>query len=132
MFTRVNLIISILLVLVANHGFADDLATRVRRIYLLQDSPARVFVSTHSVTTIQFPSDIEALDSDAFTKDPAKQDADFYISPGINWITLRSLHAGAKQNLSVILNGKVYVVMVETADPSDLSVLFSFPHGPHQ
>ena len=106
---------------------ADDLTPRVREAVLDQRQPVRIFVSTTSATTVQFPTAIQSLEGDAFTKDPSKETGDFYISPGTNWFSLRSLRKGAQTNLGVVINGKVYELYIETADTNDFSVLLRLP-----
>jgi hypothetical protein len=108
-------------------AIADDLAARVREAVLDQRQPVRIFVSTTSATTVQFPTAIQSLEGDAFTKDPSKESGDFYISAGTNWFSLRSLRKGAKTNLGVVINGKVYELYIETADTNDFSVLLRLP-----
>ena len=122
-----SLLAALFLVLATSSAAADDLGARVREAVLDQRQPVRIFVSTASATTVQFPTAIESLEGDSFTKDPAKEAGDFYISPGTNWFTLRSLRKGAKTNLGVVINGKVYELYIETADANDFSVLLRLP-----
>ena len=118
---------ALFLVLATTAAPADDLAGRVREAVLDQRQPVRIFVSTASATTVQFPIPIQSLEGDSFIKDPAKEAGDFYISPGTNWFTVRSLRKGAKTNLGVVINGKVYELYIETADANDFSVLLRLP-----
>jgi len=122
-----RLLAALFLVLAAKFASADDLTGRVREAVLDQRQPVRIFVSTSSATTVQFPTPIESLEGDSFTKDPTKEAGDFYISPGTSWFTLRSLRKGAKTNLGVVINGKVYELYIETADTNDFSVLLRLP-----
>ena len=117
-----------LLVLLSLVGsaYAQDFSYRVRQEILDQQHPVIVNVSVHGVTTLQFPSAIEALESDGFTQKPNDESGDFYISPGINWVSIRSLRPGAQQNLGIVIAGKVYEVFVQTVDLNDFSVLFRF------
>jgi hypothetical protein len=87
-------------------------------------------VSTRAATTLQFPAQIQALESDGFTQKPNEEAGDFYLSPGVNWVTIRSLKPGAVQNLGVIIAGRVYEIMVQTAPINDLAVLFRFAQAP--
>src|SRR6516162_7756133 len=105
---------------------ADDLSYRVRQEILDQRNPITVNVSTHAVTTLQFPAQIQSLESDGFTQKPNEEAGDFYIAPGLNWVSIRSLRPGATQNLGVVISGRVYEVMIQTAFLNDLSVLFRF------
>jgi hypothetical protein len=105
---------------------AQDLAYRVREEILDQRYPVTVNVSTRAATTLQFPAQIQALESDGFTQKPNEEAGEFYLSPGVNWVTIRSLKPGAVQNLGVIIAGRVYEIMVQTAPINDLAVLFRF------
>src|SRR5271157_5834309 len=110
--------------------FGQDLSYRVRAEVLDQRNPITVNVSTHAVTTLQFPAPIQALESDGFTQKPNEEAGDFYISPGLNWVSIRSLRPGAAQNLGVVIAGKVYEVMIQTTALNDMAVLFRFDQGP--
>ena len=109
---------------------ADDLSYRVRQEILDQRNPITVNVSTHAVTTLQFPAQIQSLESDGFTQKPNEEAGDFYISPGLNWVSIRSLRPGAAQNLGVVIAGRVYEIMVQTTALNDLAVLFQFEQAP--
>jgi hypothetical protein len=110
--------------------FAQDLSYRVRQEILDQRNPITVNVSTHAATTLQFPAQIQSLESDGFTQKPNEEAADFYISPGLNWVSVRSLRHGAAQNLGVIIAGRVYEIMIQTTALNDLAVLFRFEQVP--
>lgn len=105
---------------------ADDLSYRVRQEVLDQRSPVMVNVSVKNTTTLQFPAAIQSLESDAFTQKPNEENAEFCISPGINWVSIRSLRPGAVQNLGIVIDGKVYEIVVQTVMDNDFSVLFRF------
>ena len=122
---------TIFLVLLAGSSLmAQDLSYRVRQEILDQRNPVTVSVSTHAVTTLQFPAQIQALESDGFTQKPNEEAGDFYISPGLNWVSIRSLKAGAAQNLGVVIGGRVYEIMIQTTALNDLAVLFQFEQVP--
>ncbi len=110
--------------------FAQDLSYRVRQEILDQRNPITVNVSTHAATTLQFPAQIQSLESDGFTQKPNEEAADFYISPGLNWVSIRSLRPGAAQNLGVVIAGRVYEIMIQTTALNDLAVLFRFEQVP--
>src|SRR6516162_6790134 len=116
--------------LLSSSVFAEDLSYRVRTEILDQRNPVTVNVSTHAVTTLQFPAQIQSLESDGFTQKPNEEVGDFYISPGLNWVSIRSLKPGAAQNLGVVISGRVYEIMIQTAALNDLSVLFQFAQVP--
>ena len=122
---------TIFLVLLAGSSLmAQDLSYRVRQEILDQRNPVTVSVSTHAVTTLQFPAQIQALESDGFTQKPNEEAGDFYISPGLNWVSIRSLKPGAAQNLGVVIGGRVYEIMIQTTALNDLAVLFQFEQVP--
>jgi len=122
---------TIFLVLLAGSSLmAQDLSYRVRQEILDQRNPVTVNVSTHAVTTLQFPAQIQALESDGFTQKPNEEAGDFYISPGLNWVSIRSLKPGAAQNLGVVIGGRVYEIMIQTTALNDLAVLFQFEQVP--
>jgi hypothetical protein len=112
--------------------FAQDLSYRVRQEFLDQSNPVTVNVSTRAATTLQFPAQIQSLESDGFTQKPNEESADFVISPGLNWVTIRALKPGAVQNLGVVIAGRVYEIMVQTTELNDLSVLFRFKESPQK
>ena len=122
---------TIFLVLLAGSSLmAQDLSYRVRQEILDQRNPVTVNVSMHAVTTLQFPAQIQALESDGFTQKPNEEAGDFYISPGLNWVSIRSLKPGAAQNLGVVIGGRVYEIMIQTTALNDLAVLFQFEQVP--
>src|SRR5215469_9362467 len=110
--------------------FAQDLSYRVRQEFLDQYNPVTVNVSTRAATTLQFPAQIQSLESDGFTQKPNEESADFVISPGLNWVSIRSLKPGAAQNLGVVISGRVYEIMIQTTALNDLAVLFRFERVP--
>ena len=116
--------------LLSSSVFAEDLSYRVRTEILDQRNPVTVNVSTHAVTTLQFPAQIQSLESDGFTQKPNEEVGDFYISPGVNWVSIRSLKPGATQNLGVVIAGRVYEIMIQTTALNDLAVLFQFEQAP--
>ena len=120
----------VVLLLLSAKLFAQDLSCRVRTEILDQRNPVTINVSTHAVTTLQFPRIIQSLESDGFTTKPNEEAGDFYISPGLNWVSIRSLKPGAAQNLGVVIGGRVYEMMIRTTALNDLAVLFQFEQAP--
>jgi hypothetical protein len=116
----------LLLLLASAPLFGQDLSYRVRQEILDQRYPVTVNVSVRGITTLQFPATIQSLESDGFTTKPGEEAGDFYISPGLNWLSIRSLHPAAQQNLGVVIAGRVYEVFVQTVDQNDFSVIFRF------
>jgi hypothetical protein len=115
-----------LLLLLTGQMIAQDLSSRVRREILDQLMPVTVHVSMRGITTLQFPDTIQALESDGFTQKPNEEVAAFSISPGLNWVSIRSLQEGAVQNLGVVIKGKVYEILIRTVTENDFSVLFYY------
>jgi hypothetical protein len=120
----------LILLLLSARILAQDLSSRVRQEILDQRYPVTVNVSTRAATTLQFPAQIQSLESDGFTTKPNEETGDFYLSPGVNWVSIRSLKPGAVQNLGVVIAGRVYEVMIQTAAINDLAVLFRFAQAP--
>jgi hypothetical protein len=118
--------ILILFVLLTGSVMGQDLAYRVRQEILDQQHPVTVNVSLRGTTTLQFPATIQALESDAFTQKPGEEAGDFYVSPGVNWVSIRSLRAGAQTNLGVVLAGRVFELFIQTVGENDFSIIFRF------
>lgn len=120
-----------ILVFLAVRGLAqeasDKLAVRVREEVLDQRSPVEINVSMRGITTLQFPAHIDALDGDGFATKPDQANAQFLLVAGDRWVSLKSLQAGAEQNLNVIIHGRVYPIVVKTTQENDYSVLFREP-----
>jgi hypothetical protein len=105
---------------------ADALAKRVREVLLDQLSPVAVDVSTHGITTLQFPAHIDAVDGDGFAT-KVGQAGQFLISAGDNWASIKSLEPWAEQNLNVVIHGRVYPILIRTQDKNDYAVIFHEP-----
>jgi hypothetical protein len=115
-----------------------DLSQRVRQEVLDQLNPVRVAVSTQGITTLQFPVNIQAVDGDGFQA-PSElgnnqvnqpTSAQFSVSPGPNWVSVKALREGVRQNLNVMLKGRVYPIVLDYSDQHDYAVLFSFKQKP--
>ena len=112
-----------------------DLSQRVRQEVLDQLSPVRVAVSTQGITTLQFPINIQAIDGDGFQAQSDIQlsqttSAQFSVSTGPNWVSVKALREGVQQNLNVMLKGRVYPIVLDYSDQHDYAVLFSFKQKP--
>jgi hypothetical protein len=106
--------------------------THVRQEILDQLNPITVYVSIDHATNLQFPELIHAIQGSGFT---SKQDeaGDFYVSVVDNCISITSLHAGAEQNLGVIIHKRSYTVKFVTAADnhiSDFQIIFQYPPPP--
>ncbi len=108
--------------------------SRVRQELLDQLHPVRVNVSTVGITTLQFPVNVEALDGDGIqagndagsSQGNAPVNADFVVSTGPNWVSVKALREGVEQNVSVVLRSRVYPILLTYSTRHDFAVLFSF------
>jgi hypothetical protein len=115
-----------LLLLGATALFADeDLSLRVRDEILDQYKPVVVNVSTHGITTLQFPSRVDALDGDGFTSKPDEA-GEFSFSPGVSWVSVKALRPAVESNLNVVIAGKVYPILIRSSPENDYVVVFQF------
>lgn len=108
------------------HGWAEEdvLKTKIIRQTLNHNEPAVVNVGTNGVTSLEFPSRIEAIDGFGFSLTPGSGDA-FQISytKGTNYFSVRALKPGATGNLTVVLDQKVYALFFkESSTPTFVSI----------
>jgi hypothetical protein len=100
----------------------ENLALKVIRIPLNQNEPAVVNLGTRGITTLEFPSKIEALDGCGFSTSPAPDGPDLFqisYTKGTNFLSLKATREGVEGNLTVVLDGKVYCLLCrEVPDPS--------------
>ncbi|MBV8970216.1 MAG: hypothetical protein JO331_14330 [Verrucomicrobia bacterium] len=123
----IRVLLLLLLTGVAGRSFAEeDLTHKVVRLPLNQDSPATVRLGLNGVTTIEFPSKIEALDGFGFSPNPNPEGSDLFqiaFNKGTNFVSLKAAKPGAEGNLTVVLNGRVYCLYCkEAGDPSFLVI----------
>ena len=89
----------------------ENLSSRIVRLPLNQNEPSVIKVGTRGVTTIEFPSKIEALDGFGFSVNPAPDGPDLFqisFNKGTNFLSLKAIKEGVEGNLTVVLDGKVY------------------------
>jgi hypothetical protein len=108
------------------HGRAgeDVLKAKIIRQTLNHNEPAVVKVGTNGVTSLEFPYRIEAIDGFGFSLTPGSGDA-FQISytKGTNYFSVRALEPGATENLTVVLDQKVYAFFFEeSSNPTFVSI----------
>jgi hypothetical protein len=108
------------------HGQAGDdiLQGKIVRALLNHHEPAVIHVGTNGVTSLEFPSRIEAIDGYGFSQTPGAGDA-FQISytKGTNYFSVRALKSGVTGNLTVILDQKVYSLFFEeSSHPSFVNI----------
>src|ERR1700686_1481054 len=100
---------------------------KIVRLALNHNEPAVVKVGINGVTSLEFPSRIEAIDGYGFSQSPDSGDA-FQISytKGTNYFSVRALKPGVTGNLTVVLDQKVYSVFFEeSSDPSFVNIFGS-------
>ena len=106
-----------------------DLSKKVVRMVLDQNQPADVKVGLQGITTLQFPAKIEAIDGYGFSVQPKPDTDQFQLcyNKGTNFFSLKALRPGARANLTVVINEKVYCIFCqEHSDPSFV-VIFGAP-----
>jgi hypothetical protein len=100
----------------------QDLSKKVVRMSLNQDEPAVIRTGTSGITTVQFPSKIEALDGFGFSRNPVQNGPDLFqisFNKGTNFLSLKAMRDGVEGNLTVVVDGRVYSLFCEAdADPS--------------
>jgi hypothetical protein len=109
-----------------------NLSAKVLRVSLNQNEPALVRVGMKGVTTLEFPTRIEALDGFGFSANPLPDGPDLFqisFNKGTNFLSLKAVRPNAEGNLSVVLANKVYCLFCkEVPDPS-FAVIFEDGSG---
>lgn len=96
---------------------------------LSQSGPADVKVGLQGITTLEFPTKIEAINGYGFAMQPNLETDEFQLlyDKGTNFLSLKALRRGASANLTVVINEKVYCLYCqEDSDPS-FAVIFGAP-----
>ena len=89
----------------------EKLASKVSRLSLNQNEPAIIKLGIHGITTLEFPTKIEAIDGYGFSVNPSPDGPDLFqisFNKGTNFLSLKAVREGAEGNLTVVLDGKVY------------------------
>ncbi len=110
----------------------EELAAKIVHLPLNQNEPVIIRVGTRSITTLEFPTKIEALDGYGFSVSPAPEGPDLFqisFSKGTNFLSVKSLRDGAEGNLSVILASKVYSLLCQTVNNPSFAVIFQEGRG---
>jgi hypothetical protein len=87
------------------------------------------------VTTIEFPSKIEALDGFGFSPNPNPDASDLFkiaFNKGTNFVSLKAAKSGAEGNLTVVLNGRVYCLYCKEAADASFLVIFEEETATHR
>jgi len=106
-----------------------DLSKKVVRTVLNQNEPADVKIGLQGITTIQFPAKIAAIDGYGFSVRPNPETDEFQLSynKGTNFFSLKALRSGARANLTVVINEKVYCLFCEEDSDPSFVVIFGAP-----
>jgi len=110
----------------------ENLASKVSRLVLNQNEPAIIKLGTHGITTLEFPTKIEAIDGYGFSVNPVPDGPDpFQISfnKGTNFLSLKAVREGAEGNLTVVLDGKVYSLFCKCVSDPSFVVIFDGEGG---
>src|SRR5262245_54117479 len=100
----------------------------VRSFILDERAVAEIPVSRSRVTTINFPSAIEAVSGTGLTTD-GKNSAlfQFALKPGSYFFSVRALTSNVTANINVVWNRKVYVLLLAESQRPVLSAIFQQP-----
>src|SRR6516165_1805655 len=105
----------------------ENLASRILRLSLNQNEPAIVKLGTRGITTLEFPSKIEAIDGYGFSASPAPDGPDLFqisFNKGTNFLSLKATREGVEGNLTVVLEGKVYSLFCKCVPDPSFVVIF--------
>jgi hypothetical protein len=124
----VRLLVVTLFVAYSNWLLAEEnLASKVVRLSLNQNEPAMVKLGTDGITTLEFPSKIEAIDGYGFSVNPAPDSPDLFqisFNKGTNFLSLKATREGVEGNLTVVLEGKVYSLFCKCVPDPSFVVIF--------
>ena len=118
-------------VFTATVALADSPA--IQRVLLDDHTVVGVPVATSRVTTISFPSPIEAIDGAGFTVD-GKTPGQFQLAhvKGSTFLSVRALTIKATGNLNVRWNNRTYVFELLASDTPVLSLIMESPPTPEE
>jgi hypothetical protein len=108
----------------------NGVAARVVRPRLDSDRPATVRISVEEDTLLTFPHPIEAIYGNKFARKAEERTVSKFVlsyKDGKAYCALRSLRPEATGTLSIVLDGRPYVVVCETVPETerDFSVIFT-------
>jgi hypothetical protein len=112
----------------------ENLATKVVRMPLNQNEPAIVKIGLQGITTLEFPTRIEAIDGYGFSINPVPDGPDLFqisFNKGTNFLSLKAMREGVKGNLTVVLEGKAYALFCEEFTDPAFVVIFESGVGKH-
>lgn len=120
-----------LLSLITTVALADS--PSIQRVLLDDHTVVSVPVATNRVTTLSFPSPIEAIDGAGFTVD-GKTPGQFQLAhvKGSAFLSVRALTGQAAGNLNVRWNNRTYVFELSASDAPVLALNLEAPHPPEE
>jgi hypothetical protein len=125
----------LILTLLANLVSAEEnLTTKVVRMPLNQNAPVIIKVGLQGITTLEFPTRIEAIDGYGFSINPIPEGPDLFqisFNKGTNFLSLKAMREGVKGNLTVVLEGKAYALFCEEMTDPSFVVIFESGVGKH-
>jgi len=123
--------IASLLLLSATVALADSQA--IQNVFLDERTVVSVPVATNRVTTISFPSPIQAIDGAGFTMD-GKTPGQFQLAhaKASAFLSVRALLSKASANLNVRWNDRTYVFELVESNPPVLSLIMQAPPSPEE
>jgi hypothetical protein len=110
----------------------ENLASKITRLSLNQNEPAVIKLGARGITTIEFPSKIEAIDGYGFSVNPAPDGPDLFqisFNKGTNFLSLKANREGVEGNLTVVLDGKVYSLFCKCVPDPSFVVIFDAGAG---
>ena len=124
-------LLSIVTAFTATIALADSPA--IQRVFLDDHTVVSVPVALNRVTTINFPSPIEAIDGAGFTVD-GKTPGLFQLAhvKGSTFLSVRALTTKAAGNLNVRWNNHTYVFELSASDAPVLSLIMESPPSPEE
>jgi hypothetical protein len=105
----------------------ENLSSKIVRLSLNQNEPAVVKLGTRGITTLEFPSKIEAIDGYGFSANPVPDGPDLFqisFNKGTNFLSLKAIREGVEGNLTVVLEGKVYSLFCKCVPDPSFVVIF--------
>jgi len=119
------------LLLTSTIALADSPA--IQNVFLDERTVVSVPVATDRVTTISFPSLIQAIDGAGFTMD-AKTPGQFQLAhaKGSAFLSVRALVPKASANLNIRWNDRTYVFELAQSNPPVLSLIMQAPPSPEE
>jgi hypothetical protein len=103
------------------------MSAKISRRIIRADVEDLIIVRKGEACTVSMPGVIASMDGSGFATNE-QDDGSFLVSfvPGRNYFTVEAMKSGARNNLNVVIDGKVYVLVFQEADSNNLySVIYS-------